>query len=641
MQIKELALYGNKGQKRTLPFNIGKVNIITGKSKSGKSAVGDIIEYCLGGNKCNIAEGKVRDNVSWYGLLLQFNDNRIFVARKNPDKGQQTTSACYYNVGTDISSPEALDFESNTNVEGIEKLLAEQIGIVENEHIPEDNESRNSLQANFRHALFYCFQSQDEIAARTSLFHRQAEEVYISQTIKDTLPYFLGAVSENAILLAAERRTKERQLKIQNKVLHEKQAITGIGSEHAISLLSEAVSVGLMDDDSVIDKSDFTSLHTALSNITLVTERVTFDARDRLSNLQLQLEAKQEELREIDASINEAKKYLVDSKGYSEEVEHQKVRLESIGLFEKLTFDTGRCPLCSGVLDPEPPSVSNMKASIIALEKSISRVMKERPKLLRFIDQQQKAADIIKSEIINLKAEIDGIYNQIENTKIIKDVNDRKAKVYGRISYWLDNVEPEEKEDSIIQKIDALKSRISEIDMILGNDLIKERTASALSIIQTDMTEWAKVLDMEYSGSPYRIDLPKTTVVVDTNRPVVLREMGSASNWLGAHLISMLGLHKYFIKNSRPVPGFLFLDQPSQVYFPEGSKEEDMDIQAVSQIYDFIAKCVDELEGKLQVIIVDHAKLETDEFKTDTIEEWRAPNDNLIPIEWYTDTSIV
>ena len=110
MQIKELVLYGNKGQKRTLPFNIGKVNIITGKSKSGKSAVGDIIEYCLGGNKCNIAEGKVRDNVSWYGLLLQFNDNRIFVARKNPDKGQQTTSACYYNVGTDISYPEALDF---------------------------------------------------------------------------------------------------------------------------------------------------------------------------------------------------------------------------------------------------------------------------------------------------------------------------------------------------------------------------------------------------------------------------------------------------------------------------------------------------------------------------------------------------
>ena len=71
MQIIELVLYGNKGQKRSLPFQTGSVSIITGKSKTGKSAVGDIIEYCLGGKDCNIAEGVVRDNVAWYGLLLQ------------------------------------------------------------------------------------------------------------------------------------------------------------------------------------------------------------------------------------------------------------------------------------------------------------------------------------------------------------------------------------------------------------------------------------------------------------------------------------------------------------------------------------------------------------------------------------------
>ena len=45
MQILELVLYGKNGQKRTLSFNPGKVNIIPGESKAGKSAVGDIIEY--------------------------------------------------------------------------------------------------------------------------------------------------------------------------------------------------------------------------------------------------------------------------------------------------------------------------------------------------------------------------------------------------------------------------------------------------------------------------------------------------------------------------------------------------------------------------------------------------------------------
>lgn len=48
MQIRELVLYGYNGKVRHLPFALGKVNIITGRSKSGKSAIGDIIDYCMG-----------------------------------------------------------------------------------------------------------------------------------------------------------------------------------------------------------------------------------------------------------------------------------------------------------------------------------------------------------------------------------------------------------------------------------------------------------------------------------------------------------------------------------------------------------------------------------------------------------------
>ena len=47
MQIRELVLYGYNGKVRHLPFALGQVNIITGRSKSGKSVVGDIIDYCL------------------------------------------------------------------------------------------------------------------------------------------------------------------------------------------------------------------------------------------------------------------------------------------------------------------------------------------------------------------------------------------------------------------------------------------------------------------------------------------------------------------------------------------------------------------------------------------------------------------
>lgn len=99
MQIRELVIYGLNGQVRHLPFQLGKVNIISGKSKSGKSAVGDIIDYCLGGSSCDIADGVIRENVSWYGLLLQFDSERVFVARQNPPPGQQSTGFCYIEVG--------------------------------------------------------------------------------------------------------------------------------------------------------------------------------------------------------------------------------------------------------------------------------------------------------------------------------------------------------------------------------------------------------------------------------------------------------------------------------------------------------------------------------------------------------------
>lgn len=189
MQILELVLYGYNHKVRHLPFKLGQVNIITGRSKSGKSAVGDIIDYCLGGNSCNIADGVVRENVAWYGLLLQFEKERVFVARKNPDKGQQTTTTCYIEVGASLEVPEQCNFSPNTNVSGIEEALTRRIGISENLNTPPEGQSRLPLAANIRHSLYYCFQGQDEIAAKNFLFHHQSED-FITQAIKDTIPYF-------------------------------------------------------------------------------------------------------------------------------------------------------------------------------------------------------------------------------------------------------------------------------------------------------------------------------------------------------------------------------------------------------------------------------------------------------------------
>lgn len=55
--IKRIILYSHEGEKRVLRFRVHGLNIITGVSKTGKSAIIDIVDYCLGRKSYNVAEG--------------------------------------------------------------------------------------------------------------------------------------------------------------------------------------------------------------------------------------------------------------------------------------------------------------------------------------------------------------------------------------------------------------------------------------------------------------------------------------------------------------------------------------------------------------------------------------------------------
>lgn len=642
MQIRELVIYAYNGKVRHLPFELGKVNIITGKSKSGKSVVGDIIDYCLGGESCNIADGVVRDNVAWYGLLLQFEHERVFVARKNPDKGQQTTGFCYIEVGEKIEVPKVCDFVSNTNVSGIEEELTKRIGISENLYTPPEGQSRLPLAANIRHALYYCFQGQDEIAAKNFLFHHQSDD-FITQAIKDTSAYFLGAISEEALAMENERSILKRRLILEKRKLEENRNLMGGGSDRAISLIAEARQVGLLDEKVQIDYQNYQNYQEMFSILQATmnwtpNNVVHSDGMDRLTFLQSRLQEMRDEFSEIGINIDNAKKFIGETTGYFSEAQHQRMRLESIGLFEQLDFNPDKCPLCSGVLEQPLPSVEMIKASIVNLDKSIANVTREQPKLRLYIDNLEQERENKREEIRLLEAEIDGIYQQEEERIRLRDINARRGKVVGRISLWVESVKNDtesEKQEQIVKKIEK---RIEEIDNILDRESVEERKQSALSRIQEDMTKWAKELQLEHCDNPYRLDMNKVTVVVDKpERPVPLKQLGSGSNWVGVHLISYFALQHFFINANRPVPRFLFLDQPSQVYFPSEMDEKQIDWNEVDKMYQFIINRTNEAKGKLQVIIVDHADLKDDFFRKFVCEDWWSSDDNLVPRDWYNN----
>lgn len=72
MQISKIVLYKDGEHRRIVPFAKGKVNIIVGDSKTGKSALIDIVDYCLGSGSCHIASGVIRDNVNWFAVEVDF-----------------------------------------------------------------------------------------------------------------------------------------------------------------------------------------------------------------------------------------------------------------------------------------------------------------------------------------------------------------------------------------------------------------------------------------------------------------------------------------------------------------------------------------------------------------------------------------
>jgi hypothetical protein len=635
MQILELVLYGVNGEVRHLPFNLGVVNIISGKSKSGKSVIGDIIDYCLGGSSCSIADGVVRETVSWYGLLLQFSDGRIFVARQSPPKGQQSTGKFYYEIGKNLVVPESQNFISNSNVDGIEEMLSRRLGIAENINIPPEGQTRLPLSANIRHALYYCFQNQDEVAARNFLFHKQSED-FITQAIKDTMPYFLGIINEESLALENERTLLKRKIAVEKRRLEENEMLQGGGMQRATALISEAKYVGLLADDTSIDYQDYSTLCMVLQAVNeWKPTEVHTAGMDKLSFLQSELLKVQEQIDYIDEDLRNAKTFVGETKGYIDETEHQKMRLQSIGLFENLNFEPNHCPLCSNSLSETSPSIEAIKTAIKNLDANIESVTREKPKLRKYIDELEYERQSLREERNRLKIEIDSIYEQNQEAISLRDLNSRRAKIVGRISLWLESVDITNNTSSDRALISKLEMRLTEIDRLLDRDTVEERKQSILNRMSVDMSTWAKELELEYCDNPYRLDMGQVTVVVDKpERPVPLQQLGSGSNWVGIHLIAYFALHKYFVSQDRPVPRFLFIDQPSQVYFPSDLDAQNTDIEEVNNLYKFIIKRVKELDNKFQVIIVDHANLANEEFQGAIIEKWW-DGKKLIPESWY------
>lgn len=86
MKIKSIHVYSHDGQRRDLQFKVNGLNVITGRSSTGKSALSEIIEYCMGRSTFNVPEGIIRDKVSWFAVIYQFSQEQVLIAKPTPNE---------------------------------------------------------------------------------------------------------------------------------------------------------------------------------------------------------------------------------------------------------------------------------------------------------------------------------------------------------------------------------------------------------------------------------------------------------------------------------------------------------------------------------------------------------------------------
>ena len=92
LQIREIVLWPRNPnfEPRRLQFELGKVNVISGASRTGKSAVIPIIDYCLGAGTCSIPVKTIRKYCEWFGVVVATAQGDKLMARREPGAQRNT-----------------------------------------------------------------------------------------------------------------------------------------------------------------------------------------------------------------------------------------------------------------------------------------------------------------------------------------------------------------------------------------------------------------------------------------------------------------------------------------------------------------------------------------------------------------------
>lgn len=642
--LRRIMCFSHDGRRRDVELVPGEMNIITGNSHTGKSALAELIDYVMGSAECNLPR-RVYSSTSWVGLLWERASTQCLICRRVPDRRQAGTDDFVYQVGADIVVPESHEqlvpkFGRDTMLKRFEALLG--IGDIKTEVF--GSETNRPVRVSLRNAMPYLLQDGTHIINPLHLLRGQ--DTRQRQHLIDTLPYYLGAVDESIVARESELRQLRARITLEERRHAERTAIVGQANATARALLTEALEVGLLSDPVPLDAS-LEVVHAALE---VARDRPMISAGPFASDAVLSQLYEQEQLLSSAASrtrarIEAARRALDAAGGFGEAGRFQLERLDVVELLPE--SEGGLCPLC---VQPVPDHVEGPRAvreTATHIRRELAEVDRERPRLDATLAELEAERGSVARQLSQVRTEIARNVQASEERQRIAEIDRQRLLVAGRISLYLQTAiqaAPDSGQSAV--DLEALRER----EEALAAELDTEARLEALTIARMELgahaTEIARSLPLEEGYAGEKIDVNLRTLSVSIGTPPhreEMRSIGSDENYLTLHVAVLLAFHRIFAQRQRPVPGFLLFDQLSRPYYPpdpfgaldseEVVTSAQPEVASLKQYFDVLFKETARGEG-LQVLVLEHAYFSDDvRFTTATRERW-IDGKALIPDDW-------
>lgn len=633
--IRYIGVVDKAGMTHAVPFSPG-VNVVTGRSSTGKSALIEIFDFCFGCDDFTIPEGVITERAAIYFSILSVRNSNVILARRRDETKAFLKEVSDLNFTSPLSL--AADFFEPAfflTLSEFKKELGRYFGIQVTDP-GEDSAKREwtGRKANapsVRSLTSFLLQHQNLVANKHAVFYRFDEKEKREQVIEH-FKIFVGLVDQTYFiksqrlneLIANQRRLEiliPKAVDVRKKVGEEiEAALTAYLTTSGVPLNLGSTDAIVRNPSVALQKLRETPLTVIPSSNAHAQERRLIE--ERMAGLTAKLRQKHNKLSEIRSSISFAKSYNVAS-------DRAPVPTETV-------IQASVCPFCR----TDHSAVENEANKLLSAINWLNQELERSPYLLEsFLEaekKEQREVDILQEELKKNQQLIELLDKQIAELARFKSQYELSLRARYQLEMILINL-TDGKDVQLEKELDATKKEITSIRHFLkANYDLEAKLEVAQSTIRDLMAKIGAAFEFEPSYRPIKLDFSLSTFELWHNGPerkIFLRAMGSGANWLYSHVTLFLALHRYFcsLGDRCSIPSILFFDQPSQVYFPssldsasafnaaelvekEGkvrSRPVDVDLAAVSNLYDqLVAFCQD--VGKdtgitPQIIVTDHA----------------------------------